>query len=118
MPVRTKLLAVGNATLAGAQTVYTTPVGYTSVLKDIRVVSYGVGSPQLEIVISAPSGHQVRIWRGPLTQYVPQGAECWCVIPASYTVLVNISIAGDVQYWMSGTELFGEPEIPTIPTHR
>jgi hypothetical protein len=118
VPVRTKLLAVGNAVLAGAQTVYTCPVDRTAILKDIRVVSYGAGSPQLEIIMSALSGHQVRIWRGPLTQYVPEGAACWVVIPENCSILVNISLAGDVNYWMSGTELLGETDIPTVPTFR
>jgi hypothetical protein len=118
MPVATKLLAVGNAVNAGAQTVYTCTLGYTAILKDIRVVSYGAGSPQLEIVMGHTSGHQVRIWRGPLTQYVPEGASCWVVIPSSCSIIVNISIAGDVNYWMSGSELVGQPPNPTIPTFR
>jgi hypothetical protein len=116
VPVRTKLLAVGNAQVAGAQYVYTVPAGRTAILKDIRVVSYAAGSPQLEIVMGAPSGHQVRIWRSPLTQYVPEGAQCWVVLPAGYAIIVNISIAGDLHYWMSGTELHGEADIPTVPT--
>lgn len=116
MAVRTKLLAVGNATAAGAQYVYTTPTGWTAILKDIRVVNYGAGAMDLEVILSAASGHQVRIWRGPLTQYVPQGAQCWCVLPSGYSILVNITIAGELNYWMSGTELEGTPEIPTEPT--
>lgn len=114
--VRTKLLAVGNATLAGAQYVYTTPAGRTAILKDIRAVNYAAGALDLEVVLGAQSGHAVRIWRGPMTQYVPQGATCWVVLPAGYSIIVNITIAGDVNYWMSGTELVGEADIPTVPT--
>lgn len=118
MPVRTKLLAVGNAQVAGAQTVYTCPTDRTAILKDIRVTSYAAGAPQLELILTIGSGHQVRVWRGTLTQYVPIGAECWVVLPEATSILVNLSIAGDVHYWLSGTELVGEADIPTVPTFR
>ena len=118
MSVHTKLLAVGNIQVAGSQYVYTTPALHTSILKDIRVISYGGAAQTLEIILSATSGHQVRIWRGPMVQYEPQGASCWCVIPEGYGLLVNVTANGDVQYWMSGTELEGVPAIPTSPTFR
>jgi hypothetical protein len=114
--VRTKLLAVGGKATVGYETIYATPSGRTTILKRVTLnLASGTGGTAY-VVGRLPSGLRIALMVANLTPNVPQHLDTWMVFPAGYDIQLQLGAAADVYYWLSGTELLGEPDIPTVPT--
>jgi len=116
MAVRTKLLAVGSVTNPGQKLVYETPVNRTAIVKDVRITSYFTAQQVAQLLGGPPSGARWILVAGTFEPQKPLGLPTWLVLPEHYRLYVNTGAVGELYYWISGTELDGETDIPTIPS--
>lgn len=117
MPVNTKLLAVGQTSVTSFELVYTVPAGHTTIVKHVVMCSYQAPPVFGQVAGSVPSGGLYLLLRLDLPLNAPVASSPWLVLPAGYGLHVALTVAGTgASYWVSGTELTGEPDIPTIPT--
>ena len=116
MAVHSKLLATGGSSSTAGEVVYTVPVGHTSIVKSIRIANGTQASTTFYIGASIGSGLRWFTYSTTLVDYVFSEGSLWLVLPAGYELTFQ-SVEGTPGYfWISGTELIGEPTIPTTPT--
>lgn len=110
MAVRTDKLASGRlvATVPALSTaVYVCPAGRTAIVKTIALWCPTVAvTPPVQL--DPLSTISVTIWRPALGANDPQRLETWQVLQPGERLLINQPAnAGEIRYWISGTELDG-----------
>lgn len=106
MTVRSARLAAATSNPSGSTvTVYTCPVGVTTILKDARLCT-SAGTPGRVVLSVLSGGVAVSLMDRAFNAVEVQALSTWVVLEPGDTVRVNAA-AGEVKLWLSGAELSG-----------
>lgn len=116
VPIASKLLAVGSASGASDKLVYTVPAGHVTIVKHVILVNYNAAPQDVALTLGLPSGTRWTVFLGTFQSYETAATDMWAVMPPNYKMGVYPVAGGACVYWVSGSELTGTNEVPTVPT--
>lgn len=115
--IASKLLAVGIKADSTPTTSYTVPAGHTTIVKSL-VVTNGASIATAFILYMSYSlqGTQQAVLVPTLQGGTSHSEQFWTVLPEGWRLAVSTYPAAQCFYWISGAELLGTNEIPTVPS--
>lgn len=114
--VYSKLLAVGSHAAASPKLVYTVPAGHTAIVKQVYAANSGAAPGTLYLGTSVSSSVDWSFLYLPLEAGDLSSAPLWQVLPAGWYLTVTVIPAATTYYWISGSELLGVNDVPTVPS--
>lgn len=108
MAVRTKRLASGRITTATATVIYTCPAAETAIVKQIWLFNVNASTPnEVGVLFDVASNAQTPFWEDTLVQREGIWLDIWTVLLPGDRLGLKCSVAGGVNFLVSGTELEG-----------
>lgn len=110
MTVRSRRLAAGRIVGTSQQVIYTVPQDRTAIVKSVLLQNDGAGT--VEAILSfrnSDSGTVVRM----LLENIASNAELWlmpwAVLEEGDDIRLQASVTNDLNFWVSGPLLLGDP---------
>jgi hypothetical protein len=106
--VRTKRLASGRITTATATVVYTCPTGETAIVKQIWLFNVNATvSNEVGVLFDLATNAQTPLWEDTLVAREGLWLDLWTVLLPGDRIGLKTSVAGGINFLVSGTELEG-----------